>query len=300
MPANLEEIESLVGQSSSGRGREALMKRIAQDPSSPLLYRENDTLVGILVFEEAPWESRILERKVAKLSFIRGDKRLSYDALVSAARNLLAQLDDRMMEGGFKMISVRVSERSAGLIHALEQNGFRFIEVLLTFRHDLKDLDDFGDSHFIRASNKGDIEEVCAVAFNSFSFSRFHSDPLIAPAQANLSRAEWVRKACEGSADEVFVAVEDNTIAGFITCRILSNGGNDARGIIDLTAVLPQFRGRGIGSSLVKRAQLYFRGKAEAVSVGTQSKNIPSIGLYQKLGFRPVSSEVTLHKHYSQ
>jgi ribosomal protein S18 acetylase RimI-like enzyme len=299
MPANLEAIESLVSQSLGGRARETLIKRMARDPSCLFPHWENDVLLGILVFEDAPWETRILERKVAKLSFIAGDKRLSYDALVSVAGNLLAQLDDRMMKDAYKMISVRVPESSAGLIHALEQNGFRFIEVLMTFRHGLTNLDDFPESHLVRASQKSDIDEICNVAFNSFSFSRFHADPSIDPAQANLSRAEWVRKACEGSADEVFVAIDNNTIAGFITCRILSDGGNEARGIIDLTAVLPQFRGRGIGGSLVKRAQQYFKGKAKSVSVGTQSKNIPSIGLYQKLGFRPVASEVTLHKRYS-
>ena len=65
--------------------------------------------------------------------------------------------------------------------------------------------------------------------------------------------------------------------------------------IIDLIAVSSQYRGQKIGTALIKFASENI--KSEKILVGTQISNIPSIKLYQKLGFNYIKSDYVFHYH---
>ena len=65
--------------------------------------------------------------------------------------------------------------------------------------------------------------------------------------------------------------------------------------IIDLIAVKLGYRGKNIGSSMINFA--YKNIQFEKIIVGTQISNLPSIRLYQNLGFIPISSDYVFHFH---
>ena len=65
--------------------------------------------------------------------------------------------------------------------------------------------------------------------------------------------------------------------------------------IIDLIAVSYNHRGQKIGPALIKFASENI--KSEKILVGTQISNIPSIKLYQKLGFNHIESDYVFHYH---
>ena len=62
--------------------------------------------------------------------------------------------------------------------------------------------------------------------------------------------------------------------------------------IIDLIAVSSQYRWQKIGTALIKFASENI--KSEKILVGTQISNIPSIKLYQKLGFNHIESDYAI------
>lgn len=79
------------------------------------------------------------------------------------------------------------------------------------------------------------------------------------------------------------VAVCDNRIAGFLVYRV---AGPDECEILNV-AVSPQFRRRGVGSSLVRWLVNGFRG---AVFLEVRASNRAAIDLYKSLGFEEISA----------
>ena len=57
--------------------------------------------------------------------------------------------------------------------------------------------------------------------------------------------------------------------------------------IIDLIAVISEYRGKNIGASMINFA--YKNIQFEKIIVGIKNSNLPSIRLYQNLGFIPIS-----------
>ena len=81
-----------------------------------------------------------------------------------------------------------------------------------------------------------------------------------------------------------------------MTCTEAHRDGT-ALGCIDLIAVDPDLPGRGIGTSLVTAALRHYGRHGRRVVVGTQAKNVASVNLYLRNGFRLASSQITLTRH---
>ena len=75
------------------------------------------------------------------------------------------------------------------------------------------------------------------------------------------------------------VALDNNKPVGFL--QLIINNDNDL--LIDLIGVSAEAQGKGVASSMI----LFARTKIahSMMKVGTQILNIPSVNLYQKLGF---------------
>ena len=89
------------------------------------------------------------------------------------------------------------------------------------------------------------------------------------------------------------IAEEDGEAVGYIMCRIETGLPSlkplELRkiGHIISIAVLPQYRGRGIGHSLIRRAlEAMSRRKAKECYLEVRVSNTTAINLYKKLGFK--------------
>jgi ribosomal protein S18 acetylase RimI-like enzyme len=70
----------------------------------------------------------------------------------------------------------------------------------------------------------------------------------------------------------------------------------DKTALFDLMGVSERFRGQGIGKALVEAGCRWAQGEGlDLVEVGTQGTNSRVLGMYQKLGFLVVGTQVTLH-----
>ena len=137
-------------------------------------------------------------------------------------------------------------------------------------------------------------EEVLAIAHDSFKYTRFHLDPLVGKATADLVKKEWVRNYAEGKrGDHLFVATKDGTPLGFLAA-LKSHDGDTA--IIDLVGVKPDAQRQGVGRAMITRFADHYRATKELL-VGTQVANTPSVRLYESMGFRLKSSQYVLHLH---
>ena len=82
-------------------------------------------------------------------------------------------------------------------------------------------------------------------------------------------------------------------VCGYVVLRTLRIE-NYKYGVIDLIALAPEFRGRGLGVYMLKHA-LRNHLRLDSIFVGTQANNIAALNLYTKLGFKLLASEVTMH-----
>lgn len=81
------------------------------------------------------------------------------------------------------------------------------------------------------------------------------------------------------------VVVVDGEPAG----RLLVARGDSELRIVDIS-LLPEFRGRGMGTELISRLQQEAGGAAKSVTIHVEKFN-PAFRLYRRLGFREVLDE---------
>ena len=195
-------------------------------------------------------------------------------------------------------IQTKVSTQEIGFIKYLTDIGFFLIDTNVTLKkqidsqhlknmkHDYCDMD-------IRFAKYSDREGTVSVGGNTFIYSRFHLDPWFPNELANRIKAQWVSSYFDGNrGEQMIVSLMKNKIIGFL--QILKPENNHF--IIDLIGVNREYQRKGIARKMINFAIQENKG-INKVIVGTQIGNIPSIKLYQKIGFFLEGAKYVFHFH---
>ncbi|MBI4680394.1 MAG: GNAT family N-acetyltransferase [Nitrospirae bacterium] len=111
-----------------------------------------------------------------------------------------------------------------------------------------------------------------------FLESRFYNDPFFSKEEADKLYQTWMENSVKKKAADIVFCIPD---VGFITCK--KNVTNI--GEIGLVGVKKDFRGKAVGTALMKEAITWFKSQdINLVSVRTQLKNIDAMNFYLKLG----------------
>jgi GNAT superfamily N-acetyltransferase len=93
-----------------------------------------------------------------------------------------------------------------------------------------------------------------------------------------------------------FVAEADGRVVGYAAAQIEDGDGGSDIGIVSYNAVLPEHRGRGIGTALIRRVSRHLREMgARVLVVWTLESDAPAMAVYGKLGF----AELTRFIYYT-
>jgi len=250
------------------------------------IYESEGSVVGAVSLQKLPFETEHLFVKSVKI-VLPPVWNHSYSGLVDLLRACVSHLK----KNGYRFGSCRVSESNILQCLALQDVGFFNVECLLTLERKL-DSHKVGDSNNVELANFELAASCGSAAYRTFSCDRFHFDPRIPDKFADALKAAWVRNACLGRADAVFVVRDDDEILAFNVCL-----KNSEVATIDLIGVVPEARGRGLGRLLLNAAIGHYSQIAKLITVGTQSRNGVSLGLYQSLGFKISHSAWTFHIH---
>ena len=179
---------------------------------------------------------------------------------------------------------------------ALQALGFRVIDMALTL--DAEALAAPRPATRVRFAAPRDRVQVEQIAGSAFRFSRFHLDPRVPKALADKVKASWAGNWFAGGRGDGMVVAEDErgTVAGFL--QLLWDG--EQRLVIDLIAVRPDAGRKGLASAMIGFAQAEGTGdsrRPRGMLVGTQAANVPSLRLYESLGFRVRDAKFVLHHH---
>lgn len=232
-----------------------------------------------LRFEPQPFETGVFGVPVGRLA-IEGA------GLPSADR--VRRMIEAWRRHGQWLVSCRLPEAAGDTRRLLEDEGFRRVERLLTYRAALDR--DAAPAGGVAEAERTDADAIGRIGRAAFTFDRFHADPEIPDSLADRLKETWARNGLAGRADATLVARDETGVAGFVLCMLA-----DADAVIDLIAVAPDRRGRGVGRRLVAGATQRYRGRAGSMRVGTQADNEASVRLYEGIGFERVHAEVTLH-----
>lgn len=190
-----------------------------------------------------------------------------------------------------RFFDAKVPVSAVATAQRLESLGFRIVETRLEFdKLLLKSTTEISGVRFAHDYDRAAIEHI---ADDSFVYSRFHLDPSIDLAAATRVKMQWAGNFFVGKrADHMVVAESEGKTAGFLQLIV----GPKKTLIIDLIAVAPSAQGRGLATAMIRFAERELAGFVR-VLVGTQSSNVASVRLYEKLGFRLCDSQYVLHFH---
>jgi ribosomal protein S18 acetylase RimI-like enzyme len=175
----------------------------------------------------------------------------------------------------------------------LEGMGFRLIDANISMEKGCNPQSESGSTGDVRFASPEDRDAVRTIAGESFVFSRFHLDPMIAKETADRIKAGWAENYFHGRrGDHLVVCDLGPRLGGFL---LLLRSAADL--VIDLIAVAEGFRRKGLAAAMIAFAEREIRG-VERILVGTQVANIPSIRLYEKLGFRVCAASYVFHFHH--
>jgi ribosomal protein S18 acetylase RimI-like enzyme len=103
-------------------------------------------------------------------------------------------------------------------------------------------------------------------------------------------KAAEVVNFCRAHPDQVVVAEEDNQIIGYATFYWTPE---DKIGEVGNNAVLPQFRGRGIGTALIAQTIHIMKDWGAAIlRVTTFEHDYPARHIYERLGFQEIARSI--------
>lgn len=138
------------------------------------------------------------------------------------------------------------------------------------------------------------------LAWQSAEFSRYRIDPEMPPGSWRRMYSIWINQSLNGErADAVLVngaaAGDGSQLAGMVT---LSQRGDE--GSIGLLAVDSEWRGRGIGSQLLRAAACWCaERRCTRLSVVTQGANEAACRAYQRAGYA-LSNETHVFHHWTR
>ncbi|MBI4908888.1 MAG: GNAT family N-acetyltransferase [Acidobacteria bacterium] len=220
-------------------------------------------------------------------------------------RECLAALLNDCVEERIHHLTARASTSDLFLVHALEGAGFQLMDGIQTFALRLTD---FAGPALQRSSDltigllqPWHVEGVVDLADRAYQFDRFHADSALSTSIANRLHREWLRNSCSGkAADAVFVAARENEVLSYVTLSFdkdvaLLTGKKLAT--IVLVATSEKARGKGLARMTTLNALHWLKAQGcDAVTVGTQFRNIPAGRLYESCGFRLAATSLTFRK----
>ncbi|MBL7129792.1 MAG: GNAT family N-acetyltransferase [Candidatus Omnitrophica bacterium] len=230
------------------------------------------------------WLSEILKRKAYKIE-------VDNHFIENKGQQIVKDLQSKKV-----FLYSKVPVESVSLIEFLEKLRFHLIDTNIVLRKPVSSRHKFSGNALLRFACPDDENQVVELARRSFTFSRFHFDKNFPVDVANNIKAEWVRGYFTGKRGKyMVVALADKIVTGFL--QLLKNDSGILT--IDLIAVEKTYRKKGVASDIIAYAEQNCQ-KINQIKVGTQLANVPSMGLYERLGFRVTEAYYVFHYHSSK
>lgn len=246
------------------------------------IQRNGATLECSLV----PWDSEIFGFPVAEIGHVEL-------GLGAHAKEILREFDAWCAGHDVRLVSCRLDHRQLRESMALEEIGFRFVEMVHVPR--LESFESIAaprQTIHVAKALPNDLGSIQEIAYSAFTTGRFLLDSRLSPELSKRRYATWVRNSVDDPRHTVLKAEVDGDLVGFF----IVEHRPDRSVYWHLTAIAPHWQGRGMGLSLWQTILIRHRTEgATAVETTISGHNSPAINLYARLGFSFASAQMTFH-----
>jgi dTDP-4-amino-4,6-dideoxy-D-galactose acyltransferase len=141
-------------------------------------------------------------------------------------------------------------------------------------------------------------DQIIQIAENAFGVSQFLNDPYLPRDKARCIYGDIAKNAF-GKPGRFFAVIQSReSVKGFLLFSI--NHAFSSMAIIELLAINQDFKGQGIGKSLVRSVENYVSSAGvEKIKVGTQVTNTGALNFYTSYGFRHLECNSIYHYWHS-
>ncbi len=233
-----------------------------------------------------PWDSEIFGFPVAQIGRIE-----LADGVDGAT--VLQEFDAWCTAQHVRLVSCRLDHLQLRESMALEGIGFRFVELVHVPRFDsFESIEEPRHAVQIAEATPDDLDAIQAIAHSAFTTGRFLLDRRLPPELSKRRNAAWVRNSLDAPDQTVLKAEIDGDLVGFF----IVEQRPDRSVYWHLTAVAPEWQGRGVGTSLWRTMLIRHRTEgATFVETTISGHNPPVINLYARLGFTFRAAQMTFH-----
>jgi len=236
---------------------------------------------------DAFWDTRNLGIPCLEIVFDDDDAELSLPAL--------AQLLD-----GYSYIAAKVPVDKHRIMQALQEGGFTFVECSINMWHDLISIGNerteemsLRMSHELVTDCKDTSYILQRVSDGLFTSDRIYLDPRFTHELASKRYVSWLLDEMQRGAC-LFDVLFDGEKAGFFSYKEPEEGVSYPF----LIGLYPEFRGKGLGASLIVESLLASRQRGcHLSSTYVSSNNIPVIKAHEAIGSRINNMHYVFVKH---
>ncbi len=249
--------------------------------------------VGIARMRYLQWDTDVLKVRSGMIDFIIVNDGLEFSEVVNGIKSLTSKLINEEVV----FVALKVDACMYKIIHAAEEIGYKVVDTQIILekevgRSDIKPLSEGFSLHEFSNEEVPGVEVLGGV----FEYTRFHSDQNIGNDKADKVWSEIIKSSCTGFSDRVFLASDCNGKPVAIVTVHFQQIGEKLIANLFSVGVLADYRGSGIGSSLISYAEDYCSGRTDRIIVETQACNYSSVSFYIKNGFKQCAgAQTALH-----
>ena len=241
------------------------------------------------------WDSSFFGVPMGRIEYVLASDPVMLSTVVPPTLAALA-------ERGVQHLSARVDVADVAAMAALESNGFRLMDALVTYttrprKEPPNDVREVGTIRAFRESDGAAVLSIAEVAYRGFR-GRFHLDSHLDDARCDAFYLEWARQCVSGAMADMILVSEgaDGTLLGFLAFRrrqpVSSVGGVPVFGG-GLGACRPDAPGAYAG--LIRAGTIWAHERNGVAECQTQNYNFPTIRIYEAVGAHYVRADYTLH-----
>jgi GNAT superfamily N-acetyltransferase len=285
---------------------DVIIHRLKEDKAKAITAREKGgELLGLLTFSRSEWDSKHFGKPMAAFNDLIMSENVPNPR--QAKKRLIMLALSNVRKEKIVHVSAKADIYDITTVHALEMANFRLMDTTVIYGFDFRksQIPEFEDQCILRLAEPGDEEALVRVAEISFSKTRisedrFHADPNLPQRKSDTLYVEWIRNSIrEKLADAIVVAELNGAPVGFTTIENFRATALDVGvdiGALILSAVLPEARGKGVYTSMIKKGLEYLEHRVKIAELGTQISNFPVQKAWSTLGFKLASGTYALHR----
>lgn len=292
---------------SAGAGRLIAhnLRGVLQRPEvvSVILRSASGALEGLIAFRLSSWDTEHFGFPFAVIEsvVVVSDDSAERDRV---SCRLFSEYETWASKNRIRFTSLRLPSMDLPVIHAAEKSGFRFMESWI---YNTRDSSVGSDppplAGTLRLAVSEDREFMKECSHDAFAVQRFHADPGFDRAKADSLYRKWIDSAFDDPAHKIAVWDLDGAPRAFVAYFDLDLRQYVGRRFAMWRVVLldANYRGRGVGAEFFRSMTIHHRNEgADTIDSGVTLRNLHSLNLHNKSGFRIVSTLVTLHRWHGQ